>query len=138
MTAEEVVEGTLEHYGVKGMRWGQRNASPTPVTTVQKINAGPRAKTKVKAKGGQASEASPDAVKAAAQKQKLKKSGTAALSNQELRELRDRLQLEEQTKQLAQPKAKRAVKKVLKVQGQQQVGNLASEGARAARKKATG
>lgn len=111
----------LEHYGVKGMRWGQRSSSPTAVTTQSVVNRGLRSKTKVKAKGGQAHPATNDAIKAAEQKQKLKKSGTAALSNQELRELTTRLQLEEQAKALAAPKGKKFVTGQLKTQGQQTI-----------------
>ena len=119
--SSELVEEFLEHYGVKGMRWGVRKDRSTPVTTEAVINRGLSRKTKVKAKGGQGQDASSDAIKAAIQKQKLKKSGTAALSNQELRELQTRLQLEQSVKQLAAPAGKKFVAKTLRVQGEQQV-----------------
>ena len=112
----------LEHYGVKGMRWGQRkSSSPREVTAESVVKSGLRSKTKVKAKGGQAHPATDDAIKAAVQKQKLKKSGAAALSNKELSELRDRLQLEQQVTQLAAPKGKKFVTGQLKTQGQQTI-----------------
>jgi hypothetical protein len=115
----------LVHYGVKGMRWGQRKTA-TEVTTRSVVNAGLRSKTKVKVKGGQAHPATQDAIKAAVQKQKLKKSGAAALSNQELRELATRLQLEQQVKSLAAPKGQKFVTGQLKTQGQQTIQREAS------------
>jgi hypothetical protein len=117
----------IAHFGVKGMKWGVRkSSSPTEVTTQSVVNAGLRSKTKVSAKGGQAHPATDDAIKAAVQKQKLKKSGTAALSNKELSELRDRLQLEQQVKQLAAPAGKKFVTGQLKTQGQQTIQREAS------------
>lgn len=116
----QVGEDFIAHYGVKGMRWGQRK-SPTEVSTQSVVNAGLRSKTKIKAKGGQAHPATDDAIKAAVQKQKLKKSGAAALSNKELSELRDRLQLEQQVTQLAAPKGRKFVTGQLKTQGQQTI-----------------
>jgi phage gp16-like protein len=111
----------IAHYGVKGMRWGVRNSSPSAVTTKSVVNAGLRSKTKVKAKGGQAHPAHEDAVKAAMQKQVLRKSGTAALSNAELRELGTRLELEQRVKTLAAPTGKKFVTGQLKTQGQQTI-----------------
>lgn len=91
----------LSHHGVKGMKWGvRRSRTARTVSTESVVNAGLRGKTKVKAKGGQAHPASTDAVKAAEHKQKLRKSGSAALSNKELRELQERLQLEVNVKRL--------------------------------------
>jgi 2'-5' RNA ligase len=121
----------LAHYGVKGMRWGVRR--PGAVTTQTHIDAGVfRRRTKVQAKGGVSQDAHPDAVKAAVQKQVLKKSGTAALSNQDLRELNTRLQLEAQVHQLTTKKGQRAVQKQLEEEGKQQL----SRGVRTGVKKA--
>jgi hypothetical protein len=140
----EVLErGTefLEHYGVKGMKWGVRR-SQSAVTTTQKIAVGPRGKTKIKAKGGHAHEATPDAIKAATLKQKHRKSGAAALSNQELRDLATRMQLEQQVKSLdAQSKSsgKKLAKGLLKEEGNQALGGVRRAGKKAAAKKiATG
>src|SRR3982750_3711649 len=127
----------LEHFGVKGMKWGVRR-SHTPVSITTKIAAGPRGKTKIKGKGGQAHPATPDALKAAEQKQKLRKSGAAALSNNELRELSTRLQLEQQVKSLdAQSKSsgKKLAKGILKEEGNQAVGNIRRAGKKAAARK---
>lgn len=131
----------LEHYGVKGMKWGVRR-STTPVSVTTKIAVGPRGKTKIKGKGGHAQEATPDAIKAATLKQKHKKSGAAALSNQELRDLATRMQLEQQVKSLdAQSKSsgKKLVKSLVKEEGNQGLGAVRRAGKKAAAKKiATG
>jgi 2'-5' RNA ligase len=119
----------LEHYGVKGMKWGQRRErGAAAVTTVTRTNRGVRAnKTKVKAKGGHAQPATPDAIKAAVQKQKLKKSGPAALSNKELQELATRINLEKQVQQLTATKGKKVVARTLGNTGQQQLQRVSNE-----------
>ena len=133
----------LAHYGVKGMKWGVRKDRTTrDVTAESVVRAGLRGKTKVKVGGGQAHPATQDAVKAAIQKQKLRKSGPAALSNQELRELTQRIQLEQQAVALATPKAQKFIKEQLLNQGKQtttrvisDVSNTAYNEAKASRKK---
>jgi 2'-5' RNA ligase len=125
----------LEHYGVKGMRWGVRK-STSEVTTESVINKGLRSKTKVKAKGGQGQEAHEDAVKVAAQKQKLKKSGTAALSNKELQDIIQRAQLEQQAKAATATGGKKFVSKLIKDEGQRQIQREVNERATAAVKNA--
>lgn len=106
----------LAHYGVKGMRWGVRkDRSPTEVGA-EATQTLLRGKAKVKTTGGTAQPASADAVKAATTKQILKKSGTAALSNQQLRELQERMQLEVNVRRLDAETAtggKKFVKKAL-------------------------
>lgn len=127
MSAERGKE-FLSHYGIKGMRWGVRRSAE--VTAVSRPDAGVlRRRTKVDTKGGQAHEATPDAIKAAVQKQKLKKSGAAALSNQELRELATRLQLENQVQVLASSKGKAFVKKEFENQSRQQAQKGIKKGA---------
>lgn len=140
-TSAERGRDFLEHFGVKGMKWGVRR-SHTPVSITTKIAAGPRGKTKIKGKGGQAHPATEDALKAAEQKQKLRKSGAAALSNNELRELSTRMQLEQQVKSLdaqSRSSGKKLAKSLLKEEGNQAVGNIRRAGKKAAvRKIATG
>lgn len=86
----------LLHYGTKGMKWGKRkDRSPTEVT-VSRTKKG-RARTE----GGKNQPTHDDAVAAKVAAQKAKKSGLGALSNQELRTLAIRVNLEKQVNQLA-------------------------------------
>jgi len=128
----------LEHFGVKGMKWGKSTATATstPVATTTVINKGLKNKTKIKGTGGQGAPAAKDAVKAAVTKQKLKKSGPSALSNQELRELATRVQLEQQVSGLTAGPGKKFVKKLVKDEGQNQIRREFSEAATAQVKKA--
>jgi len=95
-------EFVLEHVGVKGMRWGVRKEEPAAVgvTATSVVPHGARRKTKIKTEGGENHPASQDAVKVAVAKAKLRKSGTSALSNQELQELQTRMNLERNVSQL--------------------------------------
>lgn len=71
--AQSAIDDVLEHYGVKGMRWGKRKSEGT-------------------------SALSDDAARASAAAEKAKKEGPAALSNKEMRDLVTRMQLEQQLK----------------------------------------
>jgi 2'-5' RNA ligase len=109
----------LAHYGIKGMHWGQRKQGA--VTTQAHIDSGIlRRQTKIQTTGGEAHPPTRDAITAAVNKQKLKKSGVAALSNQELRELQTRIQLETQVQLLTSSKGKKFVSKQLEEEGKQQ------------------
>jgi hypothetical protein len=112
----------LEHFGVKGMRWGIRRLGtpPMPVTTTTtvKVPHGNRRKTKIKVEGGQNQPAHEDAIKVAEVKARLKKSGPAALSNQELREVANRVQLENQVAILTSSKGKQFVSRQFEKEGQ--------------------
>jgi len=123
----------LEHFGVKGMRWGVRRQQA--VTTQTHIDTGLlRRRTKLQTQGGESHPAHTDAVRAAVSRQKLKKSGPAALSNQELNDLRNRLQLEAQVELLTTRKGKRFVSKQLEETGKETLkkgtGRTVSKGAR--------
>lgn len=100
----------LEHYGVKGMHWGVRKGPPTAVATSSTVVVphGSKRKTKIKVDGGENHTAHEDAIKVAEAKAKLKKSGTAALSNKELQEVQNRLNLERNVEQLVGPQTTRA------------------------------
>jgi len=79
-----VKTGELEHFGVKGMRWGVRRKNVRP---------------------------SGDAATADKLKSKLKSGGTKALTNKELKKLVERMNLEKQYKNLAPtPATKKAGK----------------------------
>lgn len=139
--ASPAVENILRHYGVKGMKWGRRKDAPAP-GTVRVTDK----KKKLKAEGGKGFETHPDAVKAATSKQKLKKSGTKTLSNNELRDLATRLNLEKQVRELSvadkqanSNRAARFVKGLLKNSGKQEAqkasNSLASKGVETLMKK---
>lgn len=97
----------LLHYGVPGMRWGVRKGKGTP-TAVTVSDKGKKLKTK----GGENLPAHKDAVTARTLDQKAKASGPKALSNRELQELSNRLNLEQNVKRLQQNE-KPAVKKFI-------------------------
>ena len=88
------LEDVLEHFGVKGMKWGQRKAREDGPVSKDTQRAREHAKT-------------------------IKKHGTAALSNKELQEYVTRMNLERQYNGFkAEPKAKkgqRYVKEVLAI-----------------------
>lgn len=97
-TAEDI----LAHHGVKGMHWGVRRergsspSGPSPVATT--IKPGHRVKTS----GGTGHTPSEDAVRAAVAKQKAKKSSADSLSNKELQDLVNRMNLNQQYSRLSQ------------------------------------
>lgn len=133
----EHVEANLEHFGVKGMHWGVRNARPVSTEVHRDVGLAKR-QTKVRATGGESHPAHPDAIKAAEQQQRLKKSGVAALATHELRDLSTRLQLEGQVATLTTRKGKKFAQRQLEVQGQQSLQRgltrLGSHATKAARK----
>ena len=76
----------LEHFGVKGMRWGVRSKRSASVPT------------------------SDDATRATAIKQKVKVGGTKSLSNKEMQDLVTRMNLEQQFTRLNPSKTTKALK----------------------------
>ena len=78
----EELEQVLEHFGIKGMKWGVRRSK------------------KQLARDKANKEVSEDFVKAREHMVKGKTKGVKALSNKDLQELNNRLQLEMQYKQL--------------------------------------
>lgn len=87
----------LEHYGVKGMKWGVRKRDKNPVDVSVKTRPG----KKVKTKGGENYTPSEDAIRAATLRRVAKKSTTDSLSNKELQEAIARMNLEQQYSRLA-------------------------------------
>lgn len=126
----------IEHYGTKGMHWGQRKSAPTAVTptATSHVPHGRKRKTKIETEGGENHEAAPDAIKVAQHRAKLAKSGPNALSNKELQEVANRVELEQRVKRAVQPAGKKFVGNFLKGQGQQGAQALGQQG----RKKAFG
>ena len=112
LASKEVVDHILSHHGVKGMHWGVRRGDSSgggssgggssskkgPKEVSVKTRSGSQHKTMIITKGGQGHPAHPDAIAAKVVAQKLKKSGTHALSNDELQKLATRHNLEQQAR----------------------------------------
>lgn len=115
--SKEVVDEILKHHGVLGMKWGVHRSggssgsgegsgstkvrkSSTPREVSVKTTQNRQIKTSIRTKGGEAHPAHPDAIAAKVAAQKYKKSGPNALSNSELQQLSQRLNLEQQVNRL--------------------------------------
>lgn len=95
------VSDFLAHFGIKGMHWGvRRNNIGTPSEVTVSHTPG----RKVTAKGGEFQPAHEDAKRAAAARQTAKASTTDALSNDELKKLVERMNLEQQYSNLTTKK----------------------------------
>lgn len=105
-TGRGAVDSVLQHYGVKGMKWGirkDRYASGGRAVVV-KTKAG---KGVVKVSGGKGRPVSEDAVNKAATRQKGRASTVSSLSNEELKKFNERAKLEaEYLKYTAEKKSK--------------------------------
>lgn len=88
----ETIDDVLEHYGIKGMKWGVRRSDE------QLARA--RGRRKEKGEPVTPTKKSADAKKAAAAKDIAKKEGVGALSNDQLQDLNKRLNLEQQYSKL--------------------------------------
>ena len=129
--AVDFVDG-LMHYGVKGMKWGVRRKPRESRVTVSQ-EPGKR----VRATGGYDKPASADAKKAAKTKQIARASSVDALTNKQLKDLNERLNLEQNFARLASQDAqgrksagRRFIEATLKTQGkglEQQVNQAAQQ-----------
>jgi len=103
----ETIDEVLEHFGVKGMKWGVRRSHPG------------------------ISGSHEDAARAKQAKAKVKKGGTDALSNRELEDLVRRMNLEKQFSSLQPPSGKKRAGKfvadLLVNVGKQQVSKAAND-----------
>ena len=101
-------EEFISHFGVKGMKWGVRKDQEAQTRDIM-IKTGHtriRGKTKVKTKGGSHADVAEDALKFHTTRQKMKRSGTDALTNDELRDLANRMNLEQQVRTLSKNRPK--------------------------------
>jgi len=101
MTTNQTLDEVLEHYGIKGMRWGVRR-------TPEQID---RARARRAKKGKPNTPVSEDAKEAATAQKKASEGGVSTLSNQELEQLNKRLNLEKNYKDLTAPPKKAEKKK---------------------------
>jgi hypothetical protein len=122
-TTLEVGQEFVKHHGIKGMHWGVRreelrtkrlakrtskeaarranpNRAPAPVRVTDSIGVSSVKKTTIKTVGGEDHPAHADAITVAVSQQKLKKSGIHTLSNTELQQMTQRMQLEAQVHSL--------------------------------------
>jgi len=117
-STKNTIEDILAHFGTKGMKWGVRKerSSSTAVTIRDR-------RKKLKTSGGKGFPAHPEAIRAHTIGQVVKKSGTKAVSNEELRVFSNRLQLEQNVSRLTSNNKSAG----LKVSGMilKQVGNKA-------------
>lgn len=111
------VKKFLTHVGIKGMKWGIRKERK--LSSVKVIDRGKKLKTS----GGKGFPAHSEAVRAHTIGQIVKKSGTKAVSNEELQLFANRLQLEQNVSRLTNNDKNAG----LKVSGiiMKQVGNKA-------------
>lgn len=96
---EPTVEGILEHFGVKGMKWGVRR-SPEQLGHPQDVKIKAKG-SRLIATGGKGQPPSEDAVNAIKSLQKARASSVHALTDQELKHLNSRLQMERNFASLA-------------------------------------
>jgi hypothetical protein len=109
-----VVEDILSHHGIKGMKWGVRRRDTGGPQAVVVRDKGKGLKTS----GGQGHPAHPDAIRSRKASQVVKKSGTKALSDQELNDFVKRIDLEQRAKRAQYSTKNPAQKFVAKVLGQ--------------------
>lgn len=115
--SEKAGEDFLAHYGVLGMKWGRRKNSSGSYTTT-----GRKAKNKYESKDSKAV-------------RKLRKKKLNQLSNDELKKLNNRLQLEKQFKELKRSDTsagKKFVQELLISTGKSAAQNLVSKGVNSA------
>ena len=95
---ETAVDNILAHVGVKGMRWGVRRKATVGAQEV--VISDKRIGKGIKTSGGKGHPTSSDAASARTIGQIGKKSGIHTLSNKQLQEYNNRLNLEQNTKRL--------------------------------------
>lgn len=125
-----IVNDFLAHHGVKGMRWGirrDRSSGPQDVTIRRSKFPG---STRLKAKGGRGHPSTESGLSARRIGQVGKKSGMHALTDEQLREYQNRIQLEQNVSRLMYNEKSRGSQFVDQFLGRQG-SRLANEAARA-------
>jgi len=122
-----MVEELLQHYGVKGMKWGVRRAPRNPSGGVEVVLKN-KGSARIKTSGGRGHFPSEDAVRTAAIRQKGRKSSVSSLSNKDLQEAIQRMNLERQYKSLSTSNpAKKFVSKLLQEAGQRKAAQFVAK-----------
>jgi hypothetical protein len=96
----EQVRSVLQGRRSETESFRQAGRAPAPVRATPSIGRSSFTKSKVKTVGGEDHPPHEDAVKVAVARQKMKKSGIVALSNAELQQMSQRMQLESQVHSL--------------------------------------
>lgn len=141
---QAAAEEFLEHYGVKGMKWGKHKKSSSPQEQVQVMSRVNPKTNAIEVKGGTGYRPSHEAIQTAAANHLARKSGVKALTNKDLQDAITRMNLEQQfvrlTPKSKKQKAKKFVAETLLGIGKQQVtqaaNNVASQQVAAALNKA--
>jgi len=102
---KSITENFLKHHGVKGQRWGVRRRRDSSGKLVEVSTTTNKAGQVIKTSGGHNHPTSEDAKRAMTTHQIAKTSGTHALSNQELQDLVNRLNLEQNYSRLNEGKS---------------------------------
>lgn len=135
MDTPAIVEDILTHHGVKGQKWGVRRKA---TVGAQEVVISDKRK-RIKTSGGAGHPAHADAVRARTSGQIARKSGVKALSNEQLREYNNRLNMEQQTKRLMYDDSsppKKFVLKLLRQTGNSTTTEVSNRASAAAVKKA--
>lgn len=126
----ETLDDVLAHYGIKGMKWGVHRTD-AQIAAARKVALKETPGKKVRASGGKGLPASVDAKRAAKMRQKAKASTTDALSTDDLKELVNRMNLEQQYARLApktpSQKAAKFVSEMISGVGKQQANRVAND-----------
>lgn len=130
LAMSDLVNKVLAHHGVKGMKWGVRKDRPHEVTVTQKLGK------PLKSSGGHGLKAHQDAVAAQIARQKARSSSVHALSNHELKQVVERMNLEQQYARLSgKPKGegRKFAEEQLKSIGRQKIAStIAKKAAKSA------
>jgi hypothetical protein len=92
-----VDSGLLEHYGVKGMKWGVRRDQRVLDRLSNRVKEKREVQKALK-------QPSPDASRAQRLQTQAQRRGTSTLTNKELKDLNERLNLEKSYRELTTPK----------------------------------